>query len=90
MIEVAGIAYDLAKTDDIGVEGLGVIGDLADLVHVSVAGEVNGDSGGGHGGEIEMDIFRALGYGSCAQGELAADGGKDIVAVQPVKGDSSE
>ena len=86
MIEVAGIAHDFAKSNDIGVERLRVIGDLADLVHVSVAGEVNGDSGGGHGGEVEMDIVWALGYGTCAQGELAADGGEGIVTVQPVKG----
>ena len=86
MIEVAGIAYDLAKTNDIGVEGLGVIGDLADLVHIGVAGEVNGDTGGGHGSEVKVDIVRALGYGTGTQGELAANGREGIVAVQPVKG----
>ena len=86
MIEVAGVAYDLAKTNDIGVERLRVIGDLADLVHIGVAGEVNGDTGGSHGSEIEVDIVRALGYGTGTQGELAADGREGIVAVQPVKG----
>ena len=81
MIKIADISYDLAKANDIGVEGLGVIGDLADFVHVGVAGEVDSNTGGGYGGEVEVDILWSLGHGTGAQGEFAADGGEDIVAV---------
>jgi len=82
---VGGIASHLAKAHDVGVEGRGVIGDLADIVDAGIAREANGGARRGHGGEIEVDGVLTLGHGTRAKGELAADGREDVIAIQPVK-----